>query len=110
MFRTNAEAKPVEMAPGVTRRTLNNGDQMTLVEVTADQGAEVPLHVHPHEQIGYIARGRLLFTIGDETKELVAGDSYLMPGNVPHGGKALEPTVAIDIFSPPREEYAADLS
>jgi quercetin dioxygenase-like cupin family protein len=109
MFRSNAQARPVEMFPGVIRRTLNNGERLTLVEVTLEQDSEVPVHSHPHEQIGYIASGRLLFTIGDETRELAAGDSHLVPGDVPHAVKALEPTVAIDIFSPPREEYAADL-
>ena len=109
MFRSNAEAKPVEMLPGVTRRTLNNGDRTTLIEVTIEQGAEVPVHSHPHEQIGYVVRGRLLFEIGDEKRELAAGDGYLVPGDVPHRVTALEPSVAIDIFSPPREEYAADL-
>lgn len=110
MFRSNAEAKPVEMAPGVIRRTLNDGEHTTLIEVTLEKDAEVPVHTHPHEQIGYIASGRLLFTCGDETRELAAGDSHLVPGNVPHGVRALEPTVAIDVFSPSREEYAADLS
>jgi quercetin dioxygenase-like cupin family protein len=52
MFRDNAEATAVEMFPGVVRRTLNSGERTTLVEVTMAEGAVVPDHTHPHEQVG----------------------------------------------------------
>lgn len=105
MFRANAEATPVEMFQGVVRRTLVSGDRETLVEVTMEEGSEVPDHSHLHEQVGYVVRGRVRFTIGGEARELQAGDGYLAPPDVPHGVTALEPSVCIDIFSPVREEY-----
>jgi len=105
MLVHRSSATPVEMLPGVVRRTLTEGERMMLIEVTLEQGAVVPLHTHPHEQIGYLASGRLLWELGDERRELSAGDSWLVPSNVPHQVTALEPSVAIDIFSPPREEY-----
>jgi quercetin dioxygenase-like cupin family protein len=105
MLVHRSSAKPVEMLPGVVRRTLTEGERMMLVEVTLEQGAIVPAHTHPHEQIGYLASGRLVFQIGDESRELAAGDSWLVPSNVSHQVTVLEPSVAIDIFSPPREEY-----
>jgi quercetin dioxygenase-like cupin family protein len=105
MLVHRSSATPVEMLPGVVRRTLSEGERMMLIEVTLDQGAVVPLHTHPHEQIGYLASGRLLWELGDERRELSAGDSWLVPPNVPHQVTALEPSVAIDVFSPPREEY-----
>jgi len=105
MLVHRSSATPVEMLPGVVRRTLTEGERMMLVEVTLAQGAVVPPHTHPHEQIGYLASGRLLFEVGDERLELVAGDSWLVPSNVSHQVTALEPSVAIDVFSPPREEY-----
>ena len=107
MLVHRSSAPPVEMLPGVVRRTLTEGERMMLIEVTLDQGAVVPLHTHPHEQIGYLASGRLLWELGDERRELSAGDSWLVPPNVPHQVTALDPSVAIDIFSPPREEYRA---
>ena len=107
MLVHRSSAAPVEMLPGVVRRTLTEGERMMLIEVTLAQGAVVPPHTHPHEQIGYLASGRLLFEVGDERRELAAGDSWLVPPNVPHQVTALEPSVAIDIFSPPREEYRA---
>ena len=105
MFRANAEATAVEQFPGVVRRTLNSGDLTTLIEVTLDEGAVVPDHTHPHEQIGYVATGRVRFEIDGEERELRAGDSYLIPGGVSHKVTALEPSVCIDVFSPVREEY-----
>jgi len=105
MLVHRSSATPVEMLTGVVRRTLTEGERMMLVEVTLAQGAVVPPHTHPHEQIGYLASGRLLFEVGGERRELAAGDSWLVPSNIPHAVTALEPSVAIDVFSPPREEY-----
>ncbi len=105
MLTHRSSATPVEMQPGVVRRTLSDGERMMLIEVTFDKGTIVPLHNHPHEQIGYLASGRLLFELGDEKRELSAGDSWLVPGDVPHQVTALEHSVAIDVFTPPREEY-----
>ena len=105
MFKTNAEAKPVEMAPGVIRRTLNSGDHKTLVEVSMAKDSVVPVHTHHHEQIGYVAGGVVLFEIDGVKQELSTGDSYLVPGGVPHGVVTLEDAICIDIFSPVRDEY-----
>lgn len=105
MFKRPAETKAVEMMPGVIRRTMNSGDNSTLCHIYIEKDAVVPAHSHPHEQIGYVVSGRALFEVGDEKMELVAGDSYLIPGGVTHKVTGIEPTVAIDIFSPVREEY-----
>ncbi|MCH7719220.1 MAG: cupin domain-containing protein [Chloroflexi bacterium] len=105
MFRANDDAAAVEMFPGVVRRTLNSGDRTTLIEVTLAEGAVVPSHTHPHEQVGYVASGRVRFEIDGEERELRAGDSYLVPGGASHEVTALEPSVCIDVFSPVREEY-----
>jgi unsaturated pyranuronate lyase len=105
VFKRNADAKAIEMLPGVTRRTLNSGDRTTLVEISIAKGATIPVHDHPHEQIGYVAKGTLRFQIGDEVRDLTTGDSYCIPGGVGHGVEALDDVVAVDIFSPVREEY-----
>lgn len=105
MFSPNSESTPVEMMPGVVRRTLGCGERTLLCEITLAKRSVVAAHDHPHEQIGYVVRGRLLFRIGDEERELAAGDGYMIPGGVSHAVTALEESVAIDIFSPVREEY-----
>jgi quercetin dioxygenase-like cupin family protein len=105
MFRTNAEATAVEMFPGIVRRTLNSGDHTTLIEVILSRDAVVPAHTHHHEQIGYVASGRVRFAINGQERELNAGDGYLIPGGLSHEVTALEDSVCIDCFSPVREEY-----
>jgi quercetin dioxygenase-like cupin family protein len=105
MLTNRSDATPVEMVPGVVRRTLSTSERMMLIDVVLEKGAVVPFHSHPHEQIGYLASGRVLFELGDERRELAAGDSWLVPPNVLHQVTALEPSLAIDVFSPPREEY-----
>ena len=101
----HGSASPVEMLPGVVRRTLTDGERLMLIEVTLEKGAVVPMHTHPHEQTGYLVSGRFLFEIGDEKREIGPGDCWLVPSGVPHQVTALEPSVCVDIFSPPREEY-----
>jgi quercetin dioxygenase-like cupin family protein len=105
MLITRDRVAAVEMLPGVVRRTMTDGERMMLCEIELAKGAVVPLHTHPHEQTGYLVRGRLLFRIGDEERELSPGDTWMIPGDVPHIVTALEDSIAIDIFSPPRDEY-----
>ena len=105
MFKTNTEARAVEMFPGIIRRTLVSGERMTVVEVAFAPGATVPSHTHPHEQVGYVARGRVRFEIAGEARDLGPGDSYLILGGEPHLVTAYEDSVLVDVFSPPRTEY-----
>ena len=101
----NSSATPVEMLPGVVRRTLTDGERMMLCEIRMDAGAVVPLHTHPHEQTGYLVAGRCRFQIGAEVRELSPGDTWMVPGGAEHEATALDDSVFIDVFSPPREEY-----
>ncbi len=105
MLTARDTAGAVTMFPGVVRRTLNAGDRTMLCEIELARRAVVPLHTHPHEQIGYLSRGRILFRIGEEERELRKGDSWIVPVDVPHTVIALEDSIAIDVFSPPRDEY-----
>jgi len=101
----NHEATPVEMLPGIVRRTLSEGAHTMLCELHLKAGSVVPAHTHPHEQTGYLASGRFRFRLGDRWEELGPGDSWCVPGGVVHEVHVLEDAVAVDIFSPPREEY-----
>lgn len=105
-YRHNAEATPVEMLPGVIRRTLTTTPGLMLCEIALDEGSTVPLHQHPHEQIGYVTQGQIEMTVAGEVRLCKAGDSYAIPGNTPHAARAVGGrTVVIDVFSPHREEY-----
>jgi len=97
--------RAVDMLPGVVRRTMTDGERMMLILVTIAKGSVVPSHTHPHEQTGYLVSGRMEFKLGKEKVEMEAGDSWLVPPDVPHEVKALEDCTIIDVFSPPREDY-----
>jgi quercetin dioxygenase-like cupin family protein len=94
-----------EVAPGVILRTMwGEKVMMSLVEVAS--GAVMPLHSHPHEQTGIMMQGEFEMTIGGETRVLSEGDAYIIPGGVEHGVRGLAGwSLALDIFSPPREDY-----
>ncbi|NUQ36900.1 MAG: cupin domain-containing protein [Caldilineales bacterium] len=101
----NTDVTPVEMIPGLFRRTLAEGARAMLCEFTAAEGVFIPLHSHPHEQVGYVIEGRVAFVCGDETFIAEPGYSYAIPGGAPHSARFLAPTKLVEIFSPPREEY-----
>lgn len=107
-FRGFDETHPVEMFPGVVRRTLVSGDRQTLVRIDLAHDAQVPEHTHPHEQAGTVVTGRILLRVGDESRELDEGASYLIPGDAPHFVHALAPTTLVEVFAPVREEFARD--
>ena len=106
--RAFSDTKPLPAFPGVTRRTLVSGDHLTLVRVEIERGATVPEHTHPHEQAGTVIVGRISIRLGDRTATCDEGDAYLIPGGLPHEVTAIEPTTIIEVFSPPREEFAHD--
>jgi quercetin dioxygenase-like cupin family protein len=105
MFYKRSESTPIEMAPGLTRRVLATSQSLMLAEFTFEGGAAVPQHSHPHDQVGYVVAGRMEMVIGGRAVICGPGDSYHAPPDVPHSGVALEPSVVIDVFYPPREDY-----
>ncbi|MCF3651498.1 cupin domain-containing protein [Synoicihabitans lomoniglobus] len=90
----------------VSRRVLQNGDTLMLVEFRFRQGGIGAMHRHAdHEQVGLITRGRFEVTVGDDTQVLGVGDSYYAAKNVPHGVRALEDGTIIDAFTPVRTDF-----
>ena len=105
MFVQGDQVKQVKMAPGVRRRTLAHGSSMLLAEFTLAQGSGVGTHTHPHDQVGYVVSGSMQLTVGDEARTYRAGDSYYIPGDIPHSAVTPEDAVVVDVFCPPREDY-----
>lgn len=104
-FWNTGEIPPKTLAPGVTAR-IAAGEKLMFSLVTLEPGAVVPTHSHPHEQMGMMVSGTMEFTISGETRLLSGNEMYLVPGGVPHAAKAGPAgAVALDAFSPPREEY-----
>lgn len=104
-YRERAEARVVELWPGVSRRTLVWGERMLLCEIELAKGSVVQPHHHVHEQIGYVAKGRLEFIVDDVSQVVEAGGGYCVPANAVHEVVAHEDSIAVDVFSPVREEY-----
>ena len=76
-----------------------------IAHVYLKQGAIVPEHSHHNEQLTYILEGALRFTIGGETIDVAAGEVLTIPAHVPHTAEALEDTLDVDVFTPPREDW-----
>ncbi len=96
---------PKVLAPGVTAK-IASGEKMMFSLVTLAPNAVVPTHSHPNEQMGMLVSGTMEFTIEGETRVLSGSEMYFVPGGVSHAAKAGPGgAVALDAFSPPREEY-----
>lgn len=97
-----------ERVSDMLERRLVTGDRMMLAHVYLKKGCIVPKHSHENEQLTYILEGALKFKIGDDgAQEIVvsAGEVLLIPSNVPHMAEALEETLDVDVFSPPRQDW-----
>ena len=97
-----------EQITDVISRRLVWGERMMIAQVNLDKGSVVPKHAHENEQITYILEGALRFWIGEDgEEELVvrAGEILYIPSNVPHKAEALEDTLDVDVFSPPRQDW-----
>jgi quercetin dioxygenase-like cupin family protein len=96
---------PVEQLNPLVGRQMAHTETMTVARLILVRGALVPRHEHPNEQITNLLAGRLRFVLGDEEKIVEAGATVLIPGGLPHEVEALEDSVAIDVFSPVREDW-----
>jgi unsaturated pyranuronate lyase len=96
-----------ELAPLIGRRIVT-GDRLMIAHVYLAKGAVVPLHEHDNEQLTYILEGTLRFWLGDDGSQLVdvaAGGVLHIPSNLPHRAEALEDTLDVDVFAPPRRDW-----
>ena len=107
-IRSLKDVNVITAFPGVTRRTMASGDKTTLMRIEVAAGQVVPEHSHPHEQAGTVVSGIVSVRLGATTTICVAGDAYLIPGELPHEVIAIEDAVLIECFAPVREDYAND--
>ena len=106
LYRWDAMKK--ERVSDMLERRLITGDRMMLAHVYLKKGCIVPKHSHENEQLTYILEGALKFWIGDDGAEEITvhpGEVLLIPSHVPHKAEALEETLDVDIFSPPRQDW-----
>jgi quercetin dioxygenase-like cupin family protein len=99
---------PLENLSSSLDRRIITADRMMLAHVYLKKVCVVPKHSHENEQLTYILEGVLRFRIGDDGAEVVdvrAGEVLHIPSHVPHEAEALEDTLDVDVFSPPRQDW-----
>jgi quercetin dioxygenase-like cupin family protein len=99
---------PAEPMKGTITRKLVTGERLMIAHVHLKKGDDVPRHHHENEQLTYILSGALHFWFGENgERELTvrAGEVIVIPSNVPHRALALEDTLDVDVFNPPRQDW-----
>ncbi len=99
---------PWEKVTDTLSRRMVTGERMMLTQLWLEKGCVVPLHSHHNEQLSYVVDGSLRFWLGDDesrTVDVRTGEVLHIPSNLPHRALALEDTLDVDIFSPPRADW-----
>lgn len=97
---------PVERLNPLLERQFVHGEQAMLARLFLRKGCIVPEHSHPNEQITYVIEGALRFTLnGVETVMVSGGEMLVIPAHMKHSAEALEDTIDMDVFAPPREDW-----
>lgn len=94
-----------DLGGGSGRRILAWNEEMMLVEVEFEAGAEGALHSHPHVQSSYVLSGKFRYTVEGESTELNPGDCIVVPRGLVHGTVCLEKGVLLDTFTPCRKDF-----
>jgi quercetin dioxygenase-like cupin family protein len=105
MFERHSESGYHLALMGIEQKTLVYGEKTLMTEFLLKKGNNLPRHTHPHEQTGYLVKGKIRLSIGAEEFEAQPGDSWCILGGVEHGAEVIEDSVAIEVFSPVREDY-----
>jgi quercetin dioxygenase-like cupin family protein len=96
---------PAEQINSSIARQFITGDRVTVARFELKRGGVVPRHAHENEQVSYIVSGALKFVFDDREVMVRGGEVLQIPGNVPHAAEVVEDCVAIDVFSPVRQDW-----
>jgi quercetin dioxygenase-like cupin family protein len=97
--------RPYQIWDGAVARAVH-GERITFAVVDLEPNLVVPEHQHANEQVGLVLRGFVTMTIAGEARRLGAGETYVIPGGVPHGAETgPEGASVIDVFNPTREDW-----
>jgi quercetin dioxygenase-like cupin family protein len=95
----------INVLPGIERKTLVHGGATLLTEFRLEGGCTLPGHSHSQEQTGYLVSGHIKLNIGGVEYDVKKGGAWIIPGGVEHGAGIIEDSIAIEVFSPIREDY-----
>jgi quercetin dioxygenase-like cupin family protein len=96
---------PLEDLNPLLQRQFVVGQEIMLARVLLKKGCIVPEHSHPNEQLAYIIEGALKFSVDGKEIVVRAGEVLCIPSNMPHRAEALEDTIDLDVFTPPRADW-----
>ena len=99
-----SEAEIRHLDDGITLELMAHNEDMFSLKSTIPAGVAKKAHAHKAVQIYLITEGKMEITVGDETQIVTAGDSVIVPSNVPHSARAIEKSVEIEFFNDPRED------
>lgn len=105
MFKKKSEMTYRKLLEGVKMGTMVHGEKTLMARFRLEKGCAIPDHNHLHEQTGLLLSGRMVFTVDGTELEVMPGDSWCIGSDLPHSARALEDSVAVEIFSPVREDY-----
>jgi quercetin dioxygenase-like cupin family protein len=94
-----------EQLTALSARQVIHTEKMTVAHLYLAQGCVVPRHSHENEQLTVLQQGKLRFVVGESETILEAGSALQVPPNAPHMVEALEDSIALDLFSPPRQDW-----
>ena len=99
------DVQPINPLSGVFRKTLSYNENVMLCYFTLETDAEIPLHDHEANQVGYVTKGKIEFFT--ETREFIAeeGDSYAFDSYEKHGATIIDHAEVIEVFNPTRDDY-----
>lgn len=105
MIGRHSDEKYIQVLEGIRIKTLVHGESTLMTEFRLSGGSLLPAHSHPYEQTGYLVRGSIMLYIGERGFEMKPGDSWCIPSGAEHRAEIHEDSAAIEVFSPPREDY-----
>jgi len=105
MFGVSSDAGYKEIISGISIKSLNYGTNSIMVEFRLTKGALLPEHNHTPEQTGYLVKGSMRLFIDGKAKVIKPGDSWNIESNVRYKAEILEDSIAIEVFSPKRDDY-----
>jgi quercetin dioxygenase-like cupin family protein len=105
MFGRHSDTGYIEILPGIKIKTLNYGKNSLMTEFLLKKDSLLVEHTHMQEQTGYLISGKIKLYIANRSRTIMPGDSWSVPSNSKHKAEIIEDSVAIEIFSPCRENY-----
>jgi quercetin dioxygenase-like cupin family protein len=105
MFGIKSEKRYKEILPGINIKTLCHGEHTLMTEFILTKNSVLPEHSHPYEQTGYLVKGKIKLFLDGNSREITPGESWCIKKDIKHKAEIIEDSVALEIFSPVREDY-----